>query len=177
MNVDPIKLAITIALLAVLGLFGWRIHAYGESRYEAGQASTQAKWDKAVERGKAEVERLRLAAGKVTTVTEVKYIDRVKVIREKGDEIVRQVPVFVPAGSSDLPGGFRLLHDAAARNVALPEAGAIADAAGVPAQDVAATVAGNYAICHETAQRLTSLQEWVLKQCKANPPPEGCGSP
>jgi hypothetical protein len=110
-SIDPIKAAIAVAIIAVLALLGWRIHAYGDARYEAGQAATQAKWDKAVERGRKEVERLKGEAGKVTIRTEVQYIDRVKVIKEKGDALVREVQVFVPADSPALPGGFRLLHD------------------------------------------------------------------
>lgn len=176
MSLDPIRTAILVAILAVLALVGWRIHAYGEARYEAGQANVQAKWDKSVERGRKEVERLRTAASKVTVRTEVQYIDRVKVIREKGDAIIREVPVFVPAGSGELGGGFRLLHDAAATGGPVPDAAGIPDAAPVPAQDVAATVLPNYADYHEVAARLTGLQDWVFAQCKANPPPEGCGA-
>lgn len=173
-SIDPIKAAIAAAILIALGLFGWRIHEYGQSRYEAGKSATQADWDAAVERGRIELERLRTEASKVTVRTETKYIDRVKVIREKGDAIVREVQVFVPADTADLPGGWRLLHDAAAANDPVPEASGIAHAAGVPAQTAAITVAENYAAAHENAARLTSLQEWVRSQCKANPPPEGC---
>lgn len=175
MNIDPIKAAAAVLILALLAIAGIRIHAYGQARYEAGQAAMQAKWDKAVERGRKEVERLRTEAGKVTVRTEVQYRDRVKVIREKGDALVREVPVFVPAGSV-LSGGFRLFHDAAAAGGPVPDPAAIADAAPIDAQAVAGTVADNYATFHETAQRLTSLQDWVLAQCKANPPPEGCGA-
>lgn len=174
-NIDPIKAAIAAALLVVLALAGWRIHAFGEARYQAGREKVQADWNASIERGRREVERLRAAAGKVTVRTEIQYVDRVKVIREKGDAIVREVPVFVPADSPDLPGGWRLLHDAAAANGPVPAPAGIADAAPVAAQAAAATVAGNYAICHETAQRLISLQDWALGQCKINPPPEGCG--
>lgn len=175
---DPLRPYAAIAKWVVLALLvafiSWRIHAYGAAKFKAGQASTQAKWDAAVERGRKEVERLRTAAGKVTVKTETVYVDRVKVIREKGDAIVREVPVFVPAGAAQLPGGFRLLHDAAAAGGPVPEAAGIADAAPVDAQAAASTVTGNYAEFHEVAQRLTSLQDWVLAQCKANPPPEGC---
>lgn len=152
---------IALALVGA-GLF------YGHTRYNAGQADTQAKWDKSVEKGKAEVARLKEAAGKVTVRVETKYIDRVKTIREKADAIVREVKVFVPVGSCDLPGGFRLLHDAAAQG-AIPDPTGIPDAAPVDAQTVASTVAGNYGTCHETAQRLISLQEWVSEQAKVNP--------
>ena len=164
-----------LATLAVVaGVVG-----YGSVRHAAGKrigaGEVQAQWDAAVERGRAEVDRLKAAAGRVTTRVETKYVDRIVTIREKGDAIVREVPVFVPAGSCDLPGGFRLLHDAAAAAGPVPEAAGIADAAPVPAQTAIATVAGNYATCHEDAARLISLQEWAQEQCEANPPPEGCG--
>lgn len=175
MSIDPIKAAIAVALALLLALGLWRVHSYGAARYAAGQADVQTRWNQSIERGRAEVERLRTAAGKVTVRTETQYIDRVRVIREKGDAIVREVPVFVPADSPDLPGGWRLLHDAAAAGGPVPAPAGIDDAAAVPAQAAAATVAGNYAIAHETAARLTALQDWVRQQCKANPPPEGCG--
>lgn len=162
------------AVAAVIALLWWQLHAYGARRFDAGAAKVQAQWDASVERGKAEIARLRAAAGKITVKTETVYVDRIRTIREKGDAIVREVPVFVPAGAADLPGGFRLLHDAAAAGGPVPDAAAIADAAPVDAQSVAGTVAGNYAQYHEVAQRLISLQDWVREQCKANPPPEGC---
>ena len=164
---------VLVTLAAVAAVIG-----YGSARHAAGKrvgaGEVQAQWDAARERGRKEVERLKAEAGKVTTVVETKYVDRVVTIREKGDAIVREVPVFVPADSCDLPGGFRLLHDAAAAAGPVPEAAGIADAAPVPAQAATATVAGNYSACHENAARLSSLQEWALAQCLANPPPQGC---
>ncbi len=147
---------------------------YGHLRYKAGEASTQVKWDKAIAAGQVELARLKAEAGKITVKTETVYVDRIKTIREKGDAIVREVPVFVPAGACTLPGGFRLLHDAAAGGQSLPDRAGIADAAPIDAQVVATTVAVNYGTCHETSARLTGLQDWVRAQCKINPPAEGC---
>ena len=62
-----------------------------------------------------------------------------------------------------MPGGFRVLHDAAAHGV-IPDPARIADAAPVPAAAAAGTVAGNYGTCIENAQRLTDLQAWVRAQ-------------
>lgn len=174
MRLSPLQIAGLVAVLVVLVVTGLRIKAYGDGRYDAGKAAVQKDWDAAVERGRKELARLKAAAGKVTVRTETVYVDRVRTIREKGDAIVREVPVFVPAGSCELPGGFRLLHDAAAADEPVPDPAGIPDAAPVPAQIAATTVTGNYTTCHETAQRLTSLQDWVMGQCKANPPPEGC---
>jgi Tfp pilus assembly protein PilV len=172
-NIDPIKAAIAVFLIALLVLAGVQCKRYGDNRHAEGKAEVQAKWDKAVERGRIRVEELRAAAGRVTVKTETVYVDRIKTIREKGDAIIREVPVFVPADSGELPGGFRLLHDAAAAGT-VPDPAGIADAAAVPAQTAASTIAGNYLTFHETRQQLVSLQAWVLAQCKANPPPEGC---
>lgn len=174
MSIDPIRAGIALALVALLALAGWKVHSYGTARYKAGQADVQAKWDAANDKAQAEIAKLREAANRVTVRTETVYVDRVRTIREKGNEIVRNVPVYVPAGSPDLPAGFRLLHDAAAANSPIPASPGIADAAAVSAQTVAVTVASNYAISAENAARLTGLQDWVRQQCKANPPPEGC---
>lgn len=172
-RLSPIQIAIVIAAALLLAFIGFKIYDYGQSQYRAGQANVQAKWDKSREKGMAELARLRAEAGKITVKTETVYVDRIKTIREKGNAIIREVPVFVSADDGGLSGGFRLFHDAAAAGT-IPDPADIPDAAPVDAQTVASTIASNYTTHHETAQRLISLQDWVIAQCKANPPPEGC---
>ena len=152
---------VALALLAG-GLF------YGHTRYNAGQEDVQGKWDAEHARMAAEIADLKTKQGKVTTKVETKYVDRIKTIREKGDVIVREVPVYVPADSCDLPGGFRVLHDAASQGI-VPDPADIPDAAPVPAQEAAGTVAGNYSTCLQNAEQLTGLQEWVREQQRLNP--------
>jgi hypothetical protein len=55
------------------------------------------------------------------------------------------------------------VHNAAAENVPLAEPARDPDAPapGVALSTVAETVAGNYATCHETAEQLTALQDYV----------------
>lgn len=74
-------------------------------------------------------------------------------------EIIREVPVLVPPGTPALPGGFRVLHDAAALGV--PAATRGADAAPAPAQDAATTIVDNYGTCRDTASQLERLQQWI----------------
>lgn len=157
----PWQLWAGLALLA-LGLF------YGHLRYNAGQADIQTKWDTAKALEVSASEKLQTEQAKVTTVIETKYVDRVRVIRERGKTILKEVPVYVPADSCDLPGGFRLLHDAAATNT-LPDPAALADAAPVPAQDVASTVAENYTGCNANAEQIDRWNEWSAKQKALNP--------
>ncbi|HEJ2438996.1 TPA: hypothetical protein SLZ45_000437 [Burkholderia multivorans] len=93
------------------------------------------------------------------------YVDRVQVVREKGDTIVKEVPVYVDREADRacvVPVGFVRVHDAAAANVPVGDPGS-ADAApsGVALSAVAATVAGNYTTCHENAEQLIALQARV----------------
>ncbi len=150
--------------------FGW-----GEIRHCSGKAEVQAEWDKAKANATAIVTNVQEKSDDVTVQTEIRYVDRIQVVKEKGDVIVREVPVYVPADSCDLPGGFRLLHDAAAIN-SIPEASELPYAAPVPAQDAARTVAENYKSCNEVRINLEELQGWVqqqrelyLDQCKQQP--------
>lgn len=155
------------ALPYVLGaLLVWGAYEWAYSR---GEASVQADWDAAIQRGKAEVARLKSEAGKITVRTETEYVEVERVIRVKGDTIVKQVPVYVPAGLPDLPGPFRVFHDAAATQTPLPQAPAADDGAPVAPQAVAATVADNYVTCHQNAARLSALQAWVTEQYNLNP--------
>jgi hypothetical protein len=133
-----------------------------------GADGVQDKWDASAARGKAEVERLKAGAGKITVKVETKYVDRIRTIREKGDTVVREIPVYIGRDLPELPGAFRVLHDAAATG-AVPDTASIPDAATVAPQDVASTVAGNYTSCLATAEQLTGLQEWVREQHALNP--------
>ena len=104
------------------------------------------------------------ARGNVRIVT--RYVDRVKIVREKAHAITREIPVYVTAEADarcDVTAGFVSVHNAAAENVPIAESARDPDAIapGIALSTVAETVAGNYAICHETAEQLTALQEYV----------------
>ncbi|CAJ9992551.1 signal peptide protein [Burkholderia pseudomallei] len=101
------------------------------------------------------------------------YVDRVQVVREKGDTIIKEVPVYVDREADRacvVPVGFVRVHDGAAANVPVGDPGS-ADAApsGVALSAVAATVAGNYTTCHENAEQLIALQARVRDTEEPNP--------
>lgn len=152
-------------LVLILGISGWKL-------YDLGRDHKQAEWNASIARGKIIVEGLKNKQAIVTTRVVTQTVERVRNIKEKGDVIVRQVKVFVPDGSCQLPGGFRLLHDAAATN-AIPNSAGAADAEPVPAQTAATTVAENYTTCNAAIADLSGLRQWVqtqyqvyLDQCK-----------
>ncbi len=143
-------------VLLILSAIGWKL-------YDLGQDHKQLEWDASVERGRKAVEELKKKQVAVTTSVEVRYLDKVRTIREKGDEIIKKVPVYIPVGSCDLPGGFRLLHDAAATNT-LPDSSQLPDAAPVRVDEATTVIAGNYKTCNEVREQLSQLQSWVSDQ-------------
>jgi hypothetical protein len=111
--------------------------------------------------------RIQTVRGEVTTKVETKYV---KVLVHDGvvtETITKEVPVYVPASTPDLPGGFRLLADAAAAGV-VPDPARLADAAPVPAQVATASVVANYGSCRQVIHQLEGLQEWVREQQKVH---------
>ena len=113
--------------------------------------------------------RERQAQDTVKVVTQ--YVDRVRVVREKGDTIIKEIPVYVPVqadAACTINRGFVRLHDAAAAGE-LPEPARDADAAaaGIALSAVAGTLAANYQTCHENAEQLRALQVWVSEMPSA----------
>ena len=96
------------------------------------------------------------------------FRDRVKIVREAGEEVIREVVRYIPVTTPDLPGGFRVLHDAAALGQ-IPRTPTGADAtsaAPVPVTTATETIASNYSACRLNAEQLASLQEWATRQRK-----------
>lgn len=137
----------------------------GQWFYDMGIAAEGKQTDKA---RKEVVYQKQIVTQQVVTQKVVDhYIDRIKVVHEKGATIVREVTRYVPADSCSLPAGFGVLHDAAAQGVSLPDGASVPVGPAIPAQVVAATVADNYTTCHATEAQLIALQEWVREQQKA----------
>jgi len=147
-------LALAAVALALFG-YGWLKGAqHGESKIDKLEA-------KALKEG-ARIVTLR---GAVTTRIETKYLPQLVRQEVITETIVKEVPVYVSASDPDMPGGFRLLHDAAAAG-RVPDPTGIPDAAAVAAADVARTIAQNYGQCRADQLRLQGLQEWVTEQGK-----------
>jgi hypothetical protein len=151
----PYRLLALAALAIALVGFGWI----------KGAGHVQARWDASVQQQTLQATAVseRQAQATVEVVTE--YVDRVRVVREKGDTIIKEVPVYVPVqadAACSINRGFVRLHDAAAAGD-LPEPARDADAAaaGIALSAVAGTVAGNYQSCHENTEQLRALQVWL----------------
>lgn len=148
---------IVAAILALGAFIGWR---FIDAKLTT-QAKTITDLKAVVAQQKAE-----LAFEYITRQVTTEYVDRIQVVRERGQTIIKEVPVYVPVeadNACDLRVGFVRLHDAAAQGVPLPGPAGAADAepAGVALSAVAETVADNYTTCHGIRAQLTSLQSWV----------------
>lgn len=150
---NPGRWLLVLAAVAalILGYFAWADHI-GDVREEQVRAE-YAKQVKAVDTKREAV----------TPPIALKFSRQSERIRTVTKEIIKEVPVYVSANDCPMSPGFRVFHDAAA-NGEFPDPARIADAAAVPADALANTVADNYGTCLENANRLTGLQEWVRAQ-------------
>jgi hypothetical protein len=142
----------------LVAFWGW-----GRVEYQAGKHEVQLAWDASIHRGKTIVKDLKAGQNKVTVQVETKFVDKVKVIHDKGEVIYKEIPVYVYKDIPDLPPSFRVLYDAAATNT-IPEATDISHAAPAPVADVARGITQNFTQCNIIRQELISLQEWEDKQ-------------
>lgn len=150
---DPTRWLMAIGMAAALwlGYAAWAHH-------QQGIGYDRAKAEYAVQAVKADAKREAVAP-----MIETRYIKAAERIVVVTETITKEVPNYVKATDCPMPGGFRVLHDAAAHGE-VPDAAGVADAAAVAAQTVAATVVANYGAATLNAQRLTQLQAWVRAQ-------------
>ena len=150
--------AILLLLAACAGLAWWATVSYTAAVDRAEKAETTAS---------ALRTQLKNAQGATVTVTQ--YVDRERVIRLKGETIVKEVPRYVPIQADAacvVPRGFVRLHDAAAAGAVPDPNSGDADAApsSVALSAVAGTVAGNYTDSHANSAQLRSLQQALRDQ-------------
>ena len=158
------KAAAYVAAVVSLLLVGVYVgHTATKNTYEVTISNMNEKAAKL----SAENAELKTKASEKTVEVVTKYVDKVKVIREKGETITKEVPVYVTKEANEqckLTHGFADVHDAAAKNeLVKPTADAnkpldktLSEATGV--------VTDNYKKFHETREQLMSLQDWVKKQ-------------
>lgn len=104
--------------------------------------------------------RLQTALSEVKVEVVTEYVDRVKVVKEK-EYVYRDKIVTVPS-KCELSDGWVRLHDASARS---SDAGTTdftdETPSGIRDTEALGTVIENYSICHQNAEQLKALQEWV----------------
>lgn len=155
------KYAIPIQLLSFVTLL--------ISIFLCGGLANEASWQLKVAKTNAEIAELKAKSEKVSTKVVTKYIDRIQVVKEKGNEIVKYVNKESDS-KCELPNSFVVLHDAAAKNeLPDPARASNAGASDVKLSRATTTIVENYGTCWEIREQLKALQEWVSEQKKLNP--------
>jgi hypothetical protein len=118
---------------------------------------------------KAEVEKT-VVEQKIVTNEVVKYIhDKVYQDRVIHDQIVKEINTK-DDHMCDVPESFVRVHDSAAKGTisGLSE-GMAGSSSGVALSEVERTVADNYELYHELADKMTGIQMWLKEQKRINP--------
>jgi len=151
----PYRLLALAALCIALFGFGWL----------KGTNHVQAQCDAAIAAHQQAQAQLQIQQAEATIQVVTQYVDRIQIVREKGDTLIQEVPVYVPVqadAACTVHRGFVSLHDAAAAGeLPKPARDADAPAEGLALSAVAATVVTNYQTCHENAEQLKALQDWI----------------
>jgi len=149
--------AVVVAAIWVYG-YGVHEHTLGYNEAKGEDAKAQAEQMAFYQKRVAEIQAKQQ---EVIIKTVTVYRDRIKIVKEKGDEVIREIPVIV-GDAPVLSGGVRVAHDAAALGH-LPDdpEGAARAAAPVETTTLLRTVAENYESCEATRQQLISLQSLV----------------
>ena len=148
--------------LLVMAAFGIALVGFG---WLKGASHVQAQWDAATAAQQQAQAQAQTRQTETTVQVVTQYVDRIQVVREKGDTLIQEIPVYVPVqadAACTVHRGFVSLHDVAAAGE-LPESARDADAPaeGLALSAVAATVVTNYQTCHENAEQLKALQDWI----------------
>ena len=136
--------------------------------YMEGGVSNQEKWEARVAEVKLEMAKKDAASAEATTKVVTKYVTVDRIVKEKGDAILKEVPKFISKDADAqcvVPNGFVLLHDSASRNeVPDTSRGTNEGASAVKLSGVAQTITENYTTYYQVSEQLKSLQEWVNNQ-------------
>lgn len=145
-------------VLALVPAWAWRwialalvlIAAAGFGYVKGDEHGTEKLTDYIGKQAKETV-RIQSAREKIVTQTEIKYLDRIRVIYQKGEIIVKEVPVYVTpkddAGCILTIGFVREWNAAWSGEPAGPPAESDRGPSGVPLSQAAAAEASNAATC------------------------------
>ncbi len=152
-----LRIFLLILMFSLSGVVGYQFARNNAKQAAIAQAMEDTK--EAVHQSEATIE------------TVIKYVDRVRVIRESGEAIIKEVPVYVESDACDWGAGLISVLDSAAKGMPVSGATEHTDEATdrIKAANAAKIVAENYAIYHQVAAQLASLQDWILKQSAPHP--------
>ena len=150
----PTRLAGIIIVLISMFLLGVNLGA-NELSEEVSKANEQ-------------IAKIKDESKKVTKQVVVKYVEKQKIIKENGNEIVKFITKNNDADCT-LHNSFVELHDSAAKN-SIPDPTRRVDEAssGIDLSQATEAIVKNYNQYNQVAEQLKSLQEWIKMQQEIN---------
>jgi hypothetical protein len=159
------------APLARLGVVAIVLLASAAAGWIKGDQHGTQKLTDYIGRQAVATEKLRAARVEVVTKTEIKYRNRVKVIHEKGDTVIKEVPVLVTQADDSacrVPAGFVRSYNAGLQN---QPAGSAAESdradSGLALSGVAAADAENWKLANLWKERALMWQRFYEDLRKA----------
>jgi hypothetical protein len=141
------------ALVISAALAGSAVWKFQQMRYQGEIARLQAALVSYQAKVASANAQLVQAQAQVVTQVEIRYRDRIKVVKEKGDTLIKEVPIYVTPQDSLRFGvniGFVHLFNAASSGTpARPPAESDREPAGISLAEIAETLAFNANICHQ----------------------------
>jgi hypothetical protein len=152
---------IGVVLAAAAGVGAKTAHTFTKNHYVAIITKMEAEEAKLRAANAELTVKLQAEIANIKERVITKYVDRVKIVKEK-EYVYRDQATTVVPDRTELSNGWVYLHDAAASGTdAESTRSADATPSGVAANQALAVVAENYATCQANAEQLTSLQEYV----------------
>jgi hypothetical protein len=165
MSLIPPQYKIGAAIVAISAILAYAYH-HG---YASGKAVGDAEIAKLISDSEELKNALEKEQQNIKEKIVTEYVDKVKVVKEKEYVYVDQAKNVVPS-QYNLSNGWVYVHDASlnTRGV-IPDATRASDATASDVKDNQAlvTILGNYSVCLQNAQQLTSLQQYVLDTKKS----------
>lgn len=160
------RLSIAACLIGAF-LAGDAVWKFQAMRYEGRLARAQAALVSYQAQIASANARLEKAQAKVVTRVEVRYRDRIKGVKEKGDALIKEAPVYVTSEDSARFGvniGFVRSYNAAFSGIApRPPAESDREPARIPLTDIAETNAFNANLCWQWREQALGWQEFYRK--------------
>jgi len=151
-------------LLIISVLTGSAVWKFQSTRYAARLARLQAALVASEAKAAAARAQLTQAQTQVVTQVEIRYRDRLKIVKEKGDTIIKEAPVYVTSEDSARFGvniGFVRSYNAAFSGIApRPPAESDRRPAGLPLTEIAQTNAFNASVCRQWREQALEWRQF-----------------
>jgi hypothetical protein len=121
-----------------------------------------------IDKKNAEISKINDDSKEITKDVVIKYIYMDKIIKEKGDEVIKYITVKNDADCKLHNSTIELLNSSAKGNIPDPTRATDETGSGVNLSAVTEAVVENNNKYHAVVLELTSLQEWVKEQKKNN---------